>query len=236
MASPDPKIPSTIAIRPPSKYVLKQSESADADAFVPPPLEWLYRTWAVTHSTLSMWRSAQNVRITYKPYKPSTNKPSSSPPLAIDDLVEYEKKGSGSGSGVKSVEGIDKPAADRAGSGSGSSSSPGGAWDWRGKGWLKIASSHWEVLGYGERPQATAAGAGDEEGGAERWVVTWFAPTLFTQEGLDIYSNRREGLSQETLDAIMKALKELGDAPKIVTLVEKHMQPVAISLPWQEGA
>lgn len=232
MASPDTKVPSTIAIRPPSKYALKQSQSADANpnpnpnAFVPPPLEWLYRTWAVTHSTLSMWRSAQNVRITYKPYKPDNSKPPPSS-LVVDDLVEYEKKGAGSGSGVKSVEGIDKPA-DPAGS-----SSPGGAWDWRGKGWLKIASSHWEVLGYGERPRARA---GDEdEGGVERWVVTWFAPTLFTQEGLDIYSDRREGLSQETLDAIVKALKELDGAPKIVTLVEKHMQPVAISLPWQEG-
>ncbi|RYP54475.1 hypothetical protein DL768_000781 [Monosporascus sp. mg162] len=209
MADSGTKISTTISVRSPSKYVARPAE---AHAFVPPPLEWLYRTWSVTHSTLSMWRSAKNVRITYRPYE--ADKSSS---LAIDDLVEYEKKGSQSG--VKTVEGIDRP-------------DPGspGAWDWRGKGWLRIASSHWEVLGYGERPLAAAEG----DAGVERWVVTWFAPTLFTQEGLDIYSDRREGLSRETLEAIMEALKTLGEAPKIVTLVEKQMQPVEISLPWQE--
>ncbi|RYP91180.1 hypothetical protein DL770_002657 [Monosporascus sp. CRB-9-2] len=206
MADSGTEIPTTISVRLPSKYVARP---ADAHTFVPPPLEWLYRTWSVTHSTLSMWRSAKNVRITYKPYE--ADKSSS---LAIDDLVEYEKKGSQSG--VKTVEGIDRP-------------DPGspGAWDWRGKGWLRIASSHWEVLGYGERPLAAAEGGA----GVERWVVTWFAPTLFTQEGLDIYSDRREGLSGETLEAIMEALKKLDEAPKIAALVEKQMQPVEISLP-----
>ncbi len=224
MAESDAQIPTAISIRPPSKYAVKRSDKGDDDAFVPPPREWLYRTWSVTHSTLSMWRSAKNVRITYKPYKTdrSPAPPSSSPPAlpAIDDLVEYEKKGNGvQAGGVKSVEGVDK-------------ADPGspGAFDWRGKGWLRIASSHWEILGYGERPVAGDDGDWD----VERWVVTWFAPTLFTQEGLDIYSDRKEGLSQETLDGVLKALRELDDAPKIVTLAEKQMQPVEISLPWQE--
>ncbi|RYP21545.1 hypothetical protein DL765_002181 [Monosporascus sp. GIB2] len=209
MADSGTTIATRISVRAPSKYV---GQPPDAHAFVPPPPEWLYRTWSVTHSTLSMWRSAKNVRITYKPYE--ADKSSS---LAIDDLVEYEKKGSRSG--VKTVEGIDRP----------DPRSPG-AWNWRGKGWLRIASSHWEILGYGERPLAAA-----EDGArVERWVVTWFAPTLFTQEGLDIYSDRREGLSRETIEAIMDALKKLDEAPKIVTLVEKQMQPVEISLPWQE--
>lgn len=99
-----------------------------------------------------------------------------------------------------------------------------------------IASSHWEVLGWGERPLLHGAGGvGDMGDGVERWAVTWFAPTLFTQEGVDIYSDRKEGLSKETVDGIIKALKELKDAPKLVELVEKHMQEVEISLPWSEG-
>ncbi|KAG4221165.1 hypothetical protein PC116_g30358 [Phytophthora cactorum] len=162
-----------------------------------------------------MWRTARNVRITYKPYKPESK------PVANDNLVEYEKS-NGKG-GVKRVEGIEKPDA-----------TIPAAWTWRGKGLLAIASSHWEVLGWGERPLVNGADATGEEA-VERWAVTWFAPTLFTQEGVDIYSDRKEGLSKETVDGIIKALKELKDAPKVVQLVEKHMQEVEINLPWKEG-
>jgi hypothetical protein len=151
-----------------------------------------------------MWRSAKNVRITYKPLEDGT----------VDDLVEYEKKNSDSK--VKSVEGIDKPDPNLV-----------GAWNWRGKGWLKIASSHWEILGYGERPCT------DAPDGVERWVLTWFAPTLFTQEGLDIYSDRREGLSKETVEEIKSSISKL-DAPKVVELTKKQMVEVEVKLPWKE--
>ncbi|KAI2611756.1 uncharacterized protein GGS25DRAFT_209176 [Hypoxylon fragiforme] len=211
----DVKPPTSISLRPPSKYVADPSQpptTTTGEVFISPPLEWLWRTWAVTHSTLSMWRSARNVRITYKPYKPDVK------PVANDNLVEYEKK-SGKG-GVKRVEGIERPDAKIP-----------AAWMWRGKGLLVIASSHWEVLGWGERPLVGNAGEG-----VERWAVTWFAPTLFTQEGVDIYSDRKEGLSKETADEIITALKSLKDAPKVVELVEKLMQDVDISLPWKEGA
>ncbi|KAI1780296.1 hypothetical protein F4818DRAFT_395290 [Hypoxylon cercidicola] len=216
--STDPKPPNTISLRAPSKYLAdpsKPSPTTLGDEFVAPPLPWLRRTWAVTHSTLRMWRTARNVRITYRAYKPEAD------PLTNDNLVEYEKRG-GRG-GVKRVEGIEKPDAKVA-----------AAWTWRGKGLLAVASSHWEVLGWGERPLLHGA-VGDMGDGVERWAVTWFAPTLFTQEGVDIYSDRREGLSKETVDGITKALKELKDAPKLVELVEKHMQEVEVSLPWKEG-
>ncbi|KAI1800164.1 hypothetical protein F4811DRAFT_49267 [Daldinia bambusicola] len=226
---PSPPPPTNISLRAPSKYLSDPSKpsTTTGDPFVSPPLEWLWRTWAVTHSTLSMWRSAQNVRITYKPYKPESQ------PVANDNLVEYEKR-NGKGD-VKRVEGIEKPDAGIP-----------GAWTWRGKGLLAIASSHWEILGWGERPlrfpaeRPLLAGSsvdGDDAavGGVERWAVTWFAPTLFTQEGVDIYSDRKEGLSQETVDGIVKALKELKDAPKVVRLVEKNMREVQINLPWKEG-
>ena len=172
-----------------------------------------------------MWRSAQNVRITYKPYvkpgeekKATTTGDGTGTSVAIDDLVEYEKKDAEPvGANIKTVEGIDRP----------DPAQPlGAAFDWRGKGWLKIASSHWEILGYGERPihataQEGAAAAAGEKDRVERWAVTWF-------EGLDIYSDRMDGLSEETLSAVMAALKKLESAPKIVTLVEKQMAPVLI--------
>ena len=131
-----------------------------------------------------------------------------------DNIVEYEKK-NGKG-GVKSVLGTETP-----------DPVVPAAWNWRGKGWLVIASSHWEVLGWGERLLANGQGV-------ERWAVTWFAPTLFTKEGVDLYSDRKEGLQKETADDIIAALKRL-EAPKLVELVEKQMMEVAISLPWKES-
>jgi len=108
----------------------------------------------------------------------------------------------------KSIKGVDTPDGH-------------GGWDWRGRGWLKIASSHWEVLGWGERY------LDGQEGKKERWVVTWFAPSLFTPAGLDIYSDRREGLSEGTYQIVMEALKGL-EAKDLVELVQKEMREVKI--------
>jgi hypothetical protein len=89
-----------------------------------------------------------------------------------------------------------------------------GAWAWRGKGLLKIASSNWEVLGWGEK-------------GAERWVVTWFAPSLFTPAGVDIYSSRKEGVSVGLYAEIEGALKAL-DAKEVAELCKSDMMAVMI--------
>lgn len=89
-----------------------------------------------------------------------------------------------------------------------------GGWDWRGKGWLKVASSHWEVLGWGER-----------EG--ERWVVTWFAPSMFTPAGLDIYSSRKEGLGEGLYKDIIMGLEGL-EAEEMAQLVKAEMREVKI--------
>jgi len=59
-----------------------------------------------------------------------------------------------------------------------------------------IASSLWELLGWGE-----------EEGG---WVVTFFQKTLFTPPGIDVYARRRGGLSEEFLGRIKEVLSRLG--------------------------
>ncbi|KAI3319133.1 hypothetical protein HD806DRAFT_539513 [Xylariaceae sp. AK1471] len=214
MAAPTGALPNPISLRAPSKYLSNPSKATTttSETFVAPSNQWLWDTWTVTHSTLSMWRSAQNVRITYAPHKPNN---STTDPTVNDNIVEYEKK-NGKGR-VRSVLGVEKP----------DPKAPG-AWNWRGKGWLAIASSHWEVLGWGERPLASGEGV-------ERWAVTWFAPTLFTEEGVDLYSDRKEGLSKETADDIIKALKQL-EAPKLVQLVEKKMMEVAINLPWKENS
>ncbi|KAG5951354.1 hypothetical protein E4U53_003284 [Claviceps sorghi] len=193
--------PITLAL--PSKYTSPTSQANNSVVLTPPSVEWLSRTWTVTHSTLSMWRSARNVRITYKPL-PSKGDGKS----RIDDLVEYEPT---SNSGVlKCVAGVDTQAVE-------------GGWNWRGKGWLCFVSSHWEVLGWGESTTA--------EGKTERWAVTWFAPTVFTKEGVDVYSDCAEGLSEELYERVEGALKKL-EAREVADMTTKDMRPVEIMLPW----
>lgn len=157
-----------------------------------PTLAFLSGTWSVTHSTLPMWRKNRNVQITY------TAIANTSPPH-LDDLVTYQPLSSSS---TKTVRGVDKPFAVPG------TASPAEAdareqraslaYNWRGKGWLAIASSRWEVLGYGE-----------EEGG-NAWVVTYFAKTLFTPVGVDFYS-RKGALKAETVEGIKSALRAMGD-------------------------
>ncbi|KAK3196594.1 hypothetical protein K4F52_000476 [Lecanicillium sp. MT-2017a] len=186
----------------PTKYTSSAGSSA-AERAAPPPIDWLKGTWTVTHSTLSMWRTARNVRISYTPLSP---KEDGTP--RIDDLVEYEPTGK---TGVtKSVEGVD-------------TLSPDGGWDWRGKGMLFFVTSHWELLGWGETTLP--------DGSVERWAVTWFANTLFTKEGLDIYSDRKEGLSEDAYKRIDGALREIGAQP-LIDMVAADMKPVEIKLPW----
>ncbi|KAM7204812.1 hypothetical protein V8F33_001401 [Rhypophila sp. PSN 637] len=213
---------SHITIRLPSKYS-SSAAAPESSSFTHPPLEWLHRTWAVTHSTLSMWRSARNVRITYKPI-PST---SNGGPARIDDLVEYESCSAPTPGDpkfpargiVKAIGGVDTAASTDDGDTS--------SWNWRGRGLLWLIGSHWEILGWGERDIPGS------EGEKERWVVTWFEATLFTKEGVDIYSDRREGGSPELVEEILGELKGLKGAEELVGICE-DMKAVEISLPWAE--
>ena len=151
------------------------------EGFSPPKSEWLSGTWYVTHSSLPMWKSKRNVNITYKPLKESSDGKA-----RLDSLVTYQTLTSNK---VKTVRGVETEAGQE----------NTGAWNWRGKGWLVIASSHWAVLSYG----------GIE--GAEQWAVTYFEKTLFTPAGIDIYSRSKDGLSASTLEHIKQALQEVDD-------------------------
>lgn len=165
----DPILP--LIFRAPSVSTVPQNPD-----FQIPSIDFLNGTWHVTHSTLPMWKSNRNVRITYTPLSDDSGR--------IDDLVEYQSL---TGDKVKTVRGLDTP----------NPTFPA-SYDWRGKGWLKIASSHWEVLGYGL-----------QEGG---WAVTYFAKTLFTPAGIDIYSKEKGGPSEGLLQRIQDEIKSIEDA------------------------
>ncbi|KAL8854948.1 MAG: hypothetical protein Q9221_000144 [Calogaya cf. arnoldii] len=172
----------SLTLRPPTT----STHLAQPPSFTAPTPQWLSGTWHVTHSTLPMWKSKRNVSITYTPLP--------APSSQIDDLVKYQTLTSDK---EKTIEGIDTP----------SQGAKGGEWDWRGKGWLKIASSHWEVLGWGDlHPNLQGEG---EQG--NQWVVTYFAKTLFTPAGVDVYSRRKEGVGREVVEKIKEDLGGSGD-------------------------
>ncbi len=156
--------------RPPST-----SRAPSPEGFVAPPVAFLQGVWLVTHSTLPMWKSNRNVTITYRSLDNNAE--------VLDDLVEYQPLKSDK---RKRVEGVDTPDAETK-----------GAYSWRGRGFLKVASSHWQVLGWG-----------DEDGG---WVVTYFQKTLFTPAGIDIYARRKGGLSEELLGRIKDEIGAVKD-------------------------
>ncbi|PYH96718.1 hypothetical protein BO71DRAFT_396844 [Aspergillus ellipticus CBS 707.79] len=171
---------------------LPRIHASKGNKCVPPTNDFLIGTWHVTHSSLPLWQGKRNVNITYE-----TLPVDSSGVIKINDIVRYQSIGSEK---VKSVHGVDTP-------------TPGdpGAWDWRGKGWLMIASSHWECLGFGH--------ADDDN----QWVVTYFAKTHFTPAGIDIYSRNKEGLPQTTVDAILRALRDFS-VPDITALTNNIFQ------------
>ncbi|KAK4133121.1 hypothetical protein BT67DRAFT_423883 [Trichocladium antarcticum] len=203
--------PNPITIRLPSKYT---PSTPATTTFTPPPLPFLHRTWSVTHSTLTMWRTARNVRITYGPLPPGSTAP---PRARLSDTVEYEPL-AGSAGRPKRVSGTD------------TTGTPGdtGAWDWRGRGWLFWVGSHWEVLGWGEwEDPATRV--------RERWVVTWFRETVFTEEGVDVYFERREGGSEGLVRAVLAELRRVArGCGRLERLLEGEMREVSVVLPWAE--
>jgi len=172
-----------VVLRPPTSSPAKPPAN-----YQHPTISWLSEIWHVTHSTLPMWKNKRNVRIQYTPLEPSSPSIPKENTDQIDDLVSYQGLNSEK---IHTVAGIDKCA---------STGDQRGEWNWRGKGWLKVAGSHWEILGWGE-----------ELGTRNKWVVTAFAKTLFTPAGIDIYSKDGAGISEQTLKDIKTALASIED-------------------------
>lgn len=179
-------------------------------------------TWYVTHSTLPLWRDKKHVSITYKVL----------PSGQLDDEVQYMKRTDADNIKRSSIRGVD------------TCINPNGGctrWNWRGKGWLMIASSQWELLGGSftqssqfeqkgvvseaeadltdgkqvEASNSTDVQCATEQKGVDNyssnqdWAVTFFAKTLFTPAGMDIYSRRPEGLSEGLLQEIFVNIRKL---------------------------
>jgi hypothetical protein len=189
-----------------------------------------------------MWRSSRNVRISYSELPPTAASSSSSPSLERNaDCVEHVPISADGSDNLGLCERL--AAAPRTIRGTNTAAHAGDAssWNWRGNGALFFVTSHWEILGWGERrlaPRESGGGGGDaseldvdardaDEHNVERWAVTWFQKTLFSDEGVDVYCDRVEGVSEETYALIRDALRGL-QAKNVVELVENEIREVKI--------
>ncbi|KAK6349099.1 hypothetical protein TWF730_009858 [Orbilia blumenaviensis] len=160
------------------------------------------KTWWVTTSTLPMWKTAKNVRITYTAI-PSTDN--------IDDIIHYNPRSGPSATSAtpeeaakivtKTIHGVDSPI---------SKVPMDLTYKWRGKGWLFIASSKWQVVGYGGRNVRSVMGEREYILDGIEWVVTYFEKSLFTPAGVDVMTLAKEGVDEETMKEIGEGLKEVG--------------------------
>ncbi|KZV70675.1 hypothetical protein PENSPDRAFT_734559 [Peniophora sp. CONT] len=166
----------TIFINPPDTEVFEPSLN----------LQDVMGTWYVTHSTLPMWKSKKDVTITYSPLAGDATR--------FDDVVEYRSLSSSPEKKRTQIVGVDTLVAPEG--------KPSVRFKWRGRGWLVIASSQWQLLGYGN------GGTESEDGPA--WAVTFFEKTMFTPAGLDIYARTAAGLPDELVDQIKSGLTSLG--------------------------
>ncbi|OBZ68202.1 hypothetical protein A0H81_11926 [Grifola frondosa] len=184
---------------------------ADSQVAIHPPdvhnppiifdLEQFMGTWHVTHSTLPLWKSRKDVTITYT-LKDTQSSPNT---LQFDDIVEYRSKS-------------DPPSSTRT-----RIPPPRTRYKWRGKGWLMVASSRWQILGCSSDTSPTAASA---------WALTYFEKTLFTPAGLDIYARTAHGLPDALVQDIINKAKALdGD---VGSLAEKFFE-VERTLPATTG-
>lgn len=170
-----------------------------------PSLSWLCRTWTITHSTLKSWATSKNARITYTATSPGSNGC-----LKVRHTTKCEPLyGKGA---IKST------------SGTSTAVSKGDAvsgWEAKGKGLLK-ASTRWEILGWGDIKDYTGAVV-------ESWMIVWYP------SGVEIMSNRKQGLGSETSEHCVTALKTLPKAAaKLRNQVVMDLRVVEIGLPWKE--
>lgn len=159
------RLPSTYSTSPISSYV---------GDFPLPSMDQISGSWYITRTSVPFWKDKRNATITFSPAE------STHATKILNNITTYQTLSSNT---TKSIHGTDRP-----------SQSSAGHFEWRGHGWLRIASSRWEILGYGEL----------EDGGA--WLLIFTQASIFTSEGVILYSRNKGGLSdafQEDLEAAL---------------------------------
>jgi len=76
----------------------------------------------------------------------------------------------------------------------------------------------WEILGYGET---------EMDGVKEKWAVTYFEATMFTPQGIDIYTDRKDGMGERLCGEILRALVGL-EGGGVGLLCKKDMRRILV--------
>ncbi|GAA5957807.1 hypothetical protein JCM21900_004558 [Sporobolomyces salmonicolor] len=163
------------------------------------PYDRLMGQWHVVASTLPLWKGKANVTISYDPI-------AGEPATTFEDTVRFTYAGK---KRQWQVRGIDRLEEDIEGNGA--------RWKWRGKGFLRISTSHWQLLGYSlsspssSQPSSLPSSRPSTSStSSPEWAITYFSSTLFTPAGLDIYSRGPKALSDEFIDGLVEKLEALG--------------------------
>lgn len=135
-------------------------------------LKTLEGRWYINQSDFPMWLKGDKTSPTFNFKIIQKNGKD-----ALDDAVMYWKKGK-----EKSILGIDKTL-----------NQQNTAFLWRGKGWLSLVTSQWQILHFNAQQQ---------------WAIIRFSKTLFTPKGYDVISRQKE-LSSERIASIEQQLKQL---------------------------
>ena len=151
----------------------------------PPSPDQFLGQWYITYTSSPAWHDKRNVTLTYS-LLPSAGQ-LTQPFASVDDQITYQTLSS---SKIQTIRGTDTQFLERP-----------YAWTWRGTGWLKLASSYWEILGYGET----------EDG--QQWMVVHAQKSVFTPAVINVYTRRKEGLSEEVRKSIETALEGFKHEP-----------------------
>ena len=201
--------PTDIRMRPPSKYTHESNVYPTKRFEV--PLSWLARKWIISHTTYPTWRLACNILHSYwfqRSFQQLDLEISSIPFASgrwrqrLNYVVQYRSLGFPVSRQGFSVQDHGTP-----------------GWKWRGKGWRKIESFRWEILGWGERSQAR---------GTMCWLVIWSSAGLLFGEGVDIYCDHPGGLSDEIFEEIMDSLLKTVDSPRFREFLSGNLTRVYV--------
>lgn len=171
---------SPVSLRLPTSFCNANVDSASQI----PTTDQILGTWHIIRTSVPFWIDKRNPSVTFS--APSISKttststsPSNSSPSHLNNSTTYQALSS---SNFKTVKGTDTPIPNQQ-----------GIYEWRGTGWLKIASSKWEILGY-------------EKTNDDAWLFVFTPGSILTTGGLILYSNKKEGLAEGALEGIEAAL------------------------------